>query len=152
MAEKQAANIAVNRKARQYYEFIDFYEAGMVLTGPEVKSLRQGLVSFADSYVDCKAGEAWIVGLHISPYINGGPDQKPDRQRKLLLHSSEIKVLTRKIEQKGLTIVPVKLYFKKGKIKLEIALARGKKLHDQREDLKNRAESRDLERELARRS
>ena len=140
-----------NRKARQYYEFLEFFEAGIVLTGPEVKSIRAGQVSFGDSFVECRAGEAFIVGMRIAPYDRGGYVlQNPDRDKKLLLHHREIHLLTTRIEQKGLTVVPTKLYFKHGKVKVEIARARGRKLHDQREELKRRAESRDMERELAR--
>lgn len=143
--------LAENRKARQYYELLDFFEAGLVLTGPEVKSIRQGRVSFTDSYIDFKNGEAYVMSMHISPYDNAGYIvQNPDRARKLLLHHQEIKQLTAKVEQKGLTVVPLKMYLKHGKIKLEIALARGRKFHDQREELKRRAENRDVERELAR--
>lgn len=149
--KKSPSRIAENRKARQYYEFIDFYEAGLVLTGPEVKSLRQGQVSFNDSFVEFKDGEAFLVHMHISPYDKAGNvPQNPDRSRKLLLHSHEITVLTRKVDQKGLTVVPVNLYFKNGKIKIEIAVARGRKFHDQREELKRRAENRDMEREFTR--
>ncbi len=145
------SRIADNRKARQYYEFMDFFEAGMVLTGPEVKSLRAGQVSFGDSFVEFKNGEAFVLGMRIAPYDKAGyVAQDPDRPRKLLLHAREIHSLAAKVEQKGLTVVPVKLYFKQGKIKMEIALARGRKLHDQREELKRRAESRDMERELVR--
>ncbi len=145
------ARIAENRKARQYYEFIEFFEAGLALTGPEVKSLRAGMVQFGDSYVTCRNDEAWLVGMRIAPYIQARlVEQFPDRERKLLLHHREIHVLRVKTEQKGLTIVPVRLYFKNGKVKVEIALARGKKFHDQREDLKERAEKRDMEREFAR--
>ena len=140
-----------NRKARQYYEFLEFFEAGIVLTGPEVKSIRAGQVSFGDSFVECKDDEAFVVGMRIAPYERGGYVlQEPDRNKKLLLHSREIHMLATRIEQKGLTVVPVKLYFKQGKVKVEIALARGRKLHDQREELKRRAEARDVERELAR--
>ena len=140
-----------NRKARQYYEFLEFFEAGIVLTGPEVKSIRSGQVSFGDSFVECREGEAFVVGMRIAPYERGGYVlQEPDRDKKLLLHSREITMLAARIEQKGLTVVPVKLYFKQGKVKVEIALARGRKLHDQREELKRRAEARDVERELAR--
>ena len=140
-----------NRKARQYYEFLEFFEAGIVLTGPEVKSIRAGQVSFGDSFVECKDGEAFVVGMRIAPSERGGYVlQEPDRNKKLLLHSREIHMLATRIEQKGLTVVPVKLYFKQGKVKVEIALARGRKLHDQREELKRRAEARDVERELAR--
>jgi len=146
------SRIAENRKARQYYEFLEFFEAGLVLTGPEVKSLRAGQVSFGDSYVECRSDGAWLIGLRIAPYAQAGyVTQEPDRDRRLLLHSREIRLLAAKIEQKGLTAVPVKLYFKHGKIKMELALARGRKLHDQREELKRRAEARDTERELVRR-
>lgn len=152
MSKGQAHNrVLDNRKARQYYEFLDFFEAGMVLQGPEVKSLRAGQMAFKDSYVECRNGEAWLVGMHIAPYDKAlMAEQDSDRDRKLLLHTGEIKILRIKTEQKGLTIVPVKLYFKQGKAKLEIALARGRKLHDQREELKRRAESRDMQRALVR--
>ncbi len=144
-------SIADNRKARQHYEFLDFYEAGIVLTGPEVKSIKNGKVSFADSYVDFKNGEAILVALNIAVYEQGGyAKQEPTRARKLLLHKHEIHQLTNKVEQKGLTVVPVKIYLKRGKIKMEIALARGKHLYDRRDELKKRAENRDMERELIR--
>ena len=149
--KKSGALISDNRKARHYYEFIEFFEAGMVLTGPEVKSLRAGQVSFGDAYVDFRRGEALVVGLHIAPYNNAGyVEQEPDRARKLLLHQREIDLLASRVAQKGLTVVPVKLYFKNGRVKMELALARGRKVHDQRNELKRRAENRDLERELAR--
>lgn len=148
---KSPSLLAENRKARQYYELLEFFEAGIQLTGPEVKSIRQGKVNFGDSYIDFSSGEAFVCSMHISPYDNAGyMVQEPDRNRKLLLHSKEISLLTAKVEQKGLTVVPLKMYLKHGKIKLEIALARGRKLHDQRDELKRRAETRDLERELAR--
>lgn len=143
--------IALNKKARHYYELLDSYEAGIALTGPEVKSMRAGQVNFRDSYVEFRNGEAFVVGLHIAPYSNAGyVEQDPDRTRKLLLNRYEIEAMAVKVEQKGLTIVPTKLYFKNGRIKLEVAVGRGKKLHDQREDLKRRAEDRDTQRELAR--
>ncbi len=145
------ARIADNRKARQYYELLEFFEAGMALTGPEVKSLRAGLASFGDSYIEVRGNEAWVKALHITPYDKARLDEQiPDRDRKLLLHADEIHTLRTRIEQKGLTVVPTKMYFKNGKIKMEIALARGKKLHDRREDLKQRAEQRDMEREFVR--
>ncbi len=151
MAKKPSpSTIAPNKKARHLYELSDFLEAGISLTGPEVKSLRQGKVNFMDSYIDFKNGEAFVVGMHIAPYDNAGyVVQNPTRERKLLLHAREIQGLSAKVEQKGLTIVPVKLYFKQGKIKLEIAVGRGKKLHDHRETLKRRAEDRDTERALS---
>ena len=141
--------IASNKKARHLYHFTDFLEAGLVLNGPEVKSLRAGQVNFRDSYVDFRQGEAWLVGLHIAPYANAGyVPQDPDRTRKLLLHHGEIRRWTAQVEQKGMTVVPLRIYFKQGKVKVEIALARGKKLYDHRDDMKRRAEERDLERDL----
>ncbi|MBQ7585458.1 MAG: SsrA-binding protein SmpB [Desulfovibrionaceae bacterium] len=148
-SKKPSSDIAVNKKARFLYELSDFIEAGIVLTGPEVKSMRAHKVNFIDSYVEFKQGEAWLVSLHISPYANAGyTPQDPDRERKLLLHDKEIARLAGAVAQKGLTVVPVKIYFARGKIKVEIALGRGKKLHDHRETLKKRAEERDLAREL----
>ncbi len=149
----QTPSIAQNKKARHLYELSDFLEAGISLTGPEVKSLRLGRVNFMDSYIDFRQSEAFIIGLHIAPYENAGyAKQEPTRSRKLLLHSKEIAALSAKVEQKGLTIVPVKLYFARGKVKLEIAVGRGKKLHDHRETLKRRAEERDAERHISERS
>ena len=143
--------IAQNKKARHLYELSDFIEAGIALTGPEIKSIRQGKVNFIDSYVDFRGGEAWLLSLHVAPYANAGyTPQDPDRPRRLLLHSSEIARLAGTVVRKGLTVVPVRLYFARGRVKVEIALGRGKKLHDQREDLKRRAEERDTDRELAR--
>lgn len=149
MSQKPSA-IAVNKKARHLYELSDFLEAGIALTGAEVKSIRAGKVNFIDSYVDFKQGEAWLRSLHIAPYANAGyAPQDPDRPRRLLLHSREIAKLSATVEQKGLTVVPVRLYLKRGKIKVEIALGRGKKLHDHRDSLKKRAEERDMARELS---
>ncbi len=142
--------IAVNKKARHLYELSEFLEAGISLTGPEVKSIRAGKVNFIDSYVEFRQGEAWLVSLHVAPYANAGyAPQDPDRPRRLLLHAREIGRLAGTVAQKGLTVVPVRLYFSRGKIKVEIALGRGKKLHDHRETLKRRAEERDMARELA---
>lgn len=141
--------IQANKKARFEFEILDRYEAGMVLTGSEVKSLRAGKASFQDAYVRFENGEAFLCNVNIAPYENAGYAQHvPDRERKLLLHAAEIKLLTAKVEQKGLTVVPLRLYFKNGKIKAEIALARGKKTYDQRDDLKKRAMDRDMQREL----
>ncbi len=142
--------IAVNKKARHLYELSEFLEAGISLTGPEVKSIRAGKVNFIDSYVEFRQGEAWLVSLHVAPYANAGyAPQDPDRPRRLLLHAREIGRLAGTVAQTGLTVVPVRLYFSRGKIKVEIALGRGKKLHDHRETLKRRAEERDMARELA---
>ena len=138
-----------NRKGRHLYEYLETVEAGLVLTGPEVKSVRAGQVSFADSYVEFRDGEAWLVSLHIAPYTNAGyVVQNADRPRKLLLHASEIRMLMGRVEQKGLTVIPAKMYFRNGKIKVELALGRGKKLYDHRIELKKRAETRDMERDV----
>lgn len=151
MSKKSSpATIAVNKKARHLYELSDFLEVGISLTGPEVKSLRAGRVNFLDSYVDFRHGEAFVLSLHIAPYANAGyVMQEPDRPRRLLMHAAEIRQYTAKVEQKGLTVVPVSLYFKRGKVKMEIALGRGKKLFDHRDTLKRRAEERDAAREMA---
>lgn len=149
MTRKSSSQTALNRKARHLYELSDFQEAGIVLTGPEVKSIRQGKVNFVDSYVEFRKGEAWLVSLHIAPYANGGYAlQEPDRDRRLLLHAREISQLAGQVTQKGYTVVPVKLYFKNGRVKVEIALGKGKKLHDHRETLKRRAEERDMARDM----
>jgi SsrA-binding protein len=143
--------IAQNKKARHLYEFLEKYEAGLVLTGTEVKSLRAGRISFKDGYVKFTDGEAFLVGVHIAPYEHAGVDShEPERPRKLLLHASELHILRTKVEQKGLTVTPVRLYFKNGKAKVEIALARGKKVFDRRDDLKARDLDRDAARELER--
>ncbi|MDD4951983.1 MAG: SsrA-binding protein SmpB [Desulfovibrionaceae bacterium] len=143
--------IALNKQARRLYELLDSLEAGLVLTGSEVKSLRQGRVSFKDGYVSFREGEAWLVGVHIAPYENAGYAQHdPERPRKLLLRRGEISSLRARAEQKGLTVVPVKLYFSRGRVKLEIALGKGKKVHDRKDDLKERDIRRDTEREMDR--
>ena len=151
MSQKTSpSTVAVNKKARHLYELSEFTEAGIVLTGPEVKSIRAGKVNFIDSYVDFRQGEAWLVSLHIAPYANAGyTSQEPDRARKLLLHQGQISKFADLVAQQGLTVVPVSLYFKRGKVKVEIALGKGKKLHDHRETLKRRAAERDMARELA---
>ena len=145
------ALIAQNKKARHYYELLEFFEAGISLTGSEVKSIRAGHISFHDAYVVFRQGEAFLVGVRVAPYANAGMDQHdPDRDRRLLLHAQEITLLSNRVDQKGLTVVPLNLHFKAGRIKVELAVARGKKLHDQRDGLKQQAERRDLERELTR--
>lgn len=148
--KKSPGSIALNRNARRNYEFLENIEAGMVLTGSEVKSLRAGLVSFMDGYINFKEGEAWLVGVHIAPYDHAGYSQHdPDRERKLLLHSAQIEKLSTKCDQKGLTVVPVRLYLSKGNIKLEIALAKGRNVHNRKEELKRRDIARDTARQLA---
>lgn len=150
MSKKNSpAAIAVNKKARHLYNLSDFMEAGISLTGPEVKSAREGKINFIDSYVDFRNGEAWLLSLHIAPYANAGyVVQEPDRPRRLLLHSREISKLAAAVAQKGLTVVPVRLYFKNRRIKVEIALGKGKKLHDHRESLKQKAIAMDLARDI----
>ena len=143
--------IAQNKKARHYFELLEFVEAGIMLTGSEIKSIRNREVNFRDSYVTFRQGEAFIVGLHIAPYANAGyAKHDPDRERKLLMHKNEIETLAEKVEQKGLAVVPVNMHFRNGKVKIELALGRGKKLHDQRQDLKDAAAMRDAAREMAR--
>jgi len=145
--------IVRNRRAQHFYEIVRTYEAGLVLTGPEVKSLRAGRANIEEAYVAPSHNELYLINMHISPYTEAGRFNPPDpyRPRKLLLHAREIKRLIGSIAQKGYTIVPLRLYFnERGYAKVEIALARGKKLHDRREELKRRAQRRDMERELKR--
>ncbi len=142
--------IAENKEANHKFEILERYEAGIVLEGPEVKSLRnKGTVSFKDSFVRVENGEAWLHNLYIAPYKFATvkpPD--PLRKRKLLLHKREIMRLLGKSQEKGYTIIPTKLYWKNNLVKVEIALAKGKKLHDRRQELKEKAMRRELEREL----
>ncbi len=146
--QKQAVKIiAVNRKARYDYFIEDEYEAGMVLKGTEVKSLRMGKANIKDAYARVVNGEVFVYQLHIGPYpfaYYGNHD--PLRTRKLLLHKQEIKRLYAKVNEKGHTLGPLKLYFKGGKVKLSIALAKGKRRYDKREAIKRRDEKRDLDR------
>jgi SsrA-binding protein len=132
--------ITTNREAYHNYFIDETYEAGIVLTGTEVKSLRDGRVNLKDCYVVIKAGEAWLLNAHISPYSHGNrQNHEPTRTRKLLLHKSEILRITVKVQEKGLTLVPTKLYFnKEGRIKVEVGVAHGKKLFDKRETEKRR--------------
>ncbi len=151
MSKKKKAphpgTVAVNRKARHLYELSDFLEAGISLTGPELKSIRKGQVNFQDAYVEFRQGSAFLVSMHIAPYDNAGyVVQEPDRDRRLLMHAREIARYAAAVAQKGLTAVPTKMYFHNGKVKVEIALGRGKKLYDKRESLKQRAIERDRER------
>lgn len=136
-----------NRKARHDYEIIDVYEAGIVLKGPEVKSLRMGRANLQDSYADLKQGEVWLHNMHISPFEQANRfNHDPVRDRKLLLNKSEIRRLIGKTTEKGLTLIPLKIYFKNGKAKVELALAKGKKEYDRREDIKKRETDRELRR------
>lgn len=144
--------IAENRRARHDYNLLDRFEAGIQLTGTEVKSLRDGRVTLAQSYADVRDGEVWLVGAHIDEYAQGNAaNHEPDRARKLLLHRREIDSLIGAVQQKGLTLVPIRLYFKNGRAKLELALARGKEQRDKRRDIAKRDAQRDMERALRRR-
>ncbi|HQR79337.1 MAG TPA: SsrA-binding protein SmpB [Actinomycetota bacterium] len=142
--------IAVNRRARHDYAIQDTWEAGIVLQGTEVKSLRAGRASLVDGYAEVRDGEVWLMGVHIPEYDQGTwTNHEPRRPRKLLLHAHEISRLIGKTKQSGLTLVPLKLYFKDGKAKVEIGLGRGKKTHDKRQDIAERQAKRDAERAVA---
>src|SRR3954462_5281886 len=141
--------VADNRRARHEYHLLDRIEAGVVLAGTEVKSLRDGGASLAQAYAEVRDGELWLVGLHISPYEQGSVGaHDPDRPRKLLAHRREIDSLYGKVREKGLTLVPTRLYFKDGRVKVELAIARGKEQRDKRRDLKDRDARREVERAL----
>jgi SsrA-binding protein len=145
--------IAQNRKARHDYAIEDVYEAGMVLLGTEVKSLRKGQASLVDSYATVRDGEVWLENLHIPECTEGTwTNHEPRRRRKLLLHRAEIAKLVGKTKESGLTLVPLQLYFKDGKVKVEIALARGKRAYDKRQTLAARDAAREIERDAGRRS
>jgi SsrA-binding protein len=140
--------IAVNKKARHDYFIEDEYEAGLVLTGTEVKSLRMGKANLKDSYARIKNGEVWVHQMHISPYpFAYYNNHDPLRVRKLLLHKWEIRKLYGKVNEKGHALIPLGLYFKGGKVKLSLALAKGKRKHDKREDIRRRDQKRELDRE-----
>jgi SsrA-binding protein len=141
--------IATNRKARHEYQFHDTYEAGLVLRGSEIKSIRAGKVSLQQGFVTFEGGEAWLVDVHIAPYDPASrQNHDPKRRRKLLLHRREIDRLAGSAQQKGYTVVPTKLYLKDGRAKIEIALARGKKLYDKRRSIAERDSKRQVERAL----
>jgi SsrA-binding protein len=147
VTEESIKIIAQNRKARFNYIIDDVFEAGLVLKGTEVKSLRQGRVNLKDAYARIKDGELFVYQMHISPYPFAFYDNHdPLRPRKLLMHKREIQRLTGKVNEQGYTLVPLKIYFKKGKVKLSLALARGKKKYDKRETIRRRDEQREMER------
>src|SRR2546423_3658544 len=151
MAEREKL-IADNRRARHDYHLLERFEAGLVLTGTEVKSLRENRVTLAQAYADVRDGEVWLIGAHIDEYAQGNvANHDPDRDRKLLLNRREIESLIGKVQQKGLTLVPTRLYWKNGRVKLELAVARGKEQRDKRRDIAKRDAQRDIERELRRR-
>lgn len=141
--------VVTNKKARFQYEILEFLEAGIVLQGTEVKSLRAGKANLQDGYATIKDGEVFLYNMHISPYEQGNIfNHEPNRERKLLLHKQEIKRLTGKVLERGMTLVPIKVYFKNGRAKVELGLARGKSLVDKRNDIARRDEHRMMEREF----
>ncbi|MGE0443861.1 MAG: SsrA-binding protein SmpB [Vicinamibacterales bacterium] len=136
--------IAENRKARHDYHILEQFEAGVALLGTEVKSIREGGVNLRDSYARLDRGEVWLLNVHISPYSHeGSAHHEERRQRKLLLHKHEIRKLTGKVAEKGLTLVPLEMYFKNGRVKVNLALARGKQMHDKRETLRRKEAERE---------
>jgi SsrA-binding protein len=151
LIDAMAETIALNRKARHNYLITDTFEAGLVLTGTEIKSIRAGKVNLSDAYARVERGEAWLIGAHIAPFEQGNRyNHEPRRDRKLLLHRHEIDELMGRAAAKGLTVVPLRLYISdKGRAKVELGLARGKQLHDRRRDIAERQSRRDVERELA---
>lgn len=149
MADNGRKIICVNKRARFDYEISDVYEAGMALQGTEVKSLREGRVSLQDAYADMEHGELYLLHAHIDQYEQGNRfNHDPERPRKLLLHRGEIRRLIGKTQEKGLTLIPTRMYFSRGKAKVEIGLAKGKKAYDKRQTLKRRTAEREIERAL----
>ena len=150
--EKGRSVIATNRKARHNYAILDIYEAGIALVGTEVKALRDGKASLVDAFATVDDGEVWLRGLNIAEYGHGSwTNHAPRRNRKLLLHRREIDNLIGKIRDGNLTLVPLSLYFNDGRVKVELALARGKQAHDKRHDIAQRTARREVEREVGRR-
>ncbi|WAJ46595.1 SsrA-binding protein SmpB [Mycobacterium sp. Aquia_216] len=145
--------VATNRKARHNYTVLEVFEAGVALQGTEVKSLRQGHASLADAFATVDDGEVWLRNLHIPEYAHGSwTNHEPRRNRKLLLHRAQIDRLVGKIQDGNLTLMPLSLYFSEGKVKVELALARGKQAHDKRQDMARRDAQREVLRELGRRA
>lgn len=149
MADAAPKTIARNRRARHDYEVIDTFEAGIALMGPEVKSLREGRANLGDAYAVIRGGDCFLEKLHISPYEPATRENgEPMRSRRLLLHRHEIRRLSGKTRERGLTLVPLSLYWKNGRAKVELALVRGKRSHDRREDIKRRDAQREAQRAL----
>jgi SsrA-binding protein len=139
-----------NRKARHEYQILDTYEAGIVLKGPEVKSLRAGQLAFRDAFARVESGEVWLYNLHISPYEEANrANQEPDRVRKLLLHREEIRRLEIKTGEKGLTLIPLEIYFRKGNAKVLLGVGRGRRLYDKREKLKKQTQDMEAKRAMS---
>ncbi len=152
--KKNLAPTIENRKARHEYFIEETVQAGIVLVGSEIKSVRSGRVNLTEGYIRVENGEAWLLNTHISPWQQAGTyfNHEPTRPRKLLLHVEEIAKLKSKVAQKGLTLVPLKIYFSRGRAKLEVAVAKGKKLYDKRDAIGERDANRDMERQLRERN
>ena len=149
MAENGKKMICMNRRARFDYDISETLEAGLVLQGTEVKSLRDGRASLKDAYAELLNGEMFLLHAHIDQYEQGNrANHDPERPRKLLMHRREIHRLASKAQEKGLTLIPTRMYFSKGKAKVELGLAKGKKLHDKRQDIQRRSAQRDIERAM----
>ena len=151
-AKKQPSTLASNRKARHDFSILEVFEAGIVLSGSEVKSLRTGQVQLADSYARMHNGELWLEGVHVAPYqfAHGVGAHDPNRPRKLLLHAAQLQTLSERVARERLTIVPLSIYLKDGRVKVEIALARGKRREDKRQDIAKRDVQREIQRNLGR--
>ncbi len=148
-AKRHNAPSVDNRRARHEYHILESLEAGLVLTGTEVKSIRAGGVSIGEAYARFRDGEAWLLGMHVPPYKEGSfSNEEPNRPRKLLLKREQIERLTSRVGEKGLTIVPLRMYFTRNMVKVELGLAKGKKLWDKREDAAKRDVAREIAREL----
>jgi len=152
MAPKGTKVVASNRRARHDYDIVETFECGIVLTGSEVKSIRDGKIQLKDSYARAQDGEMWLHGVHISPYVyaHGDDGHEPDRSRKLLLHRAEIDELTGRTQQESLTLVPLSVYFKEGRAKVELALAKGRRRYDKRQAIAKRDADREAARAMAR--
>ena len=152
MSTNSVKTVATNRKARHDYHIEDTYEAGLVLTGTEIKSIRAGRVNLRDGYATLKDGELWLMNAHIAPYNQGSyPNHEPRRPRKLLMHRREINRIAGRIQEKGFTLVPLRLYLKNNLAKVELGLARGKKQYDKRAALREKETRREIDRAVARR-
>lgn len=148
MQEKKIRMVTNNRKARHEYEIIDSYETGIVLKGTEVKAVREGRVNLSDAYARFRRGELWLIGMHISPYTKAAAENhEPLRDRKLLLHARELKKLFRQVEEKGVSLIPLKVYIKGHLVKVELGLGRGKRKYDKRAAITERDQKREMDRQ-----
>lgn len=153
MSNNPVKIIAQNRKARFNYTIEESIECGIVLEGTEVKSVRAGNISYPDSFAEIRGGEVWLIGFHVTPYVYSSIfNHDPDRPKKLLLNRDEIKRLVRKVDEKGFTLVPLDVYLKNGRVKIQLGICKGKKLYDKRADIRDRDLKRDIQREFRRKS